>query len=66
MISKTAEILGVEEKDVILLACNWLFKSTGGSICCDHLGVWDVYQKTGYVPSFVVDYCSMKEGENHE
>lgn len=67
MLSRTAELLGIEEKDVIVLACNWMFgKNRPPLHAFDPNFIWHVYEQTGYLPTFVNNYCSIKEGESHE
>jgi hypothetical protein len=67
MLSTVAELLGVEEKEVVVLACAWMFGENPPTLhAFDPNFIWECYQTTGYIPDFVMNYCSIKEGESHE
>ena len=67
MLSAAADLLGVEEKSVILLACVWMFGDDPPLLpSFDSDFIWDTYQATGELPCFVQKYCFIKTGESHD
>lgn len=67
MLSAAADLLGVEEQSVIIMACVWMFgEHPPHDQAFEASFIWDTYQKTGHLPEFVEKYCFVKTGESHE
>lgn len=67
MIDHVADLLGVEPKEVFILASKEMFGKDKQLIrAFDPDAVYNYYLETGYIPFFVVDYCSFVQGENGE